>query len=60
MEKGDFFKILCKSTPEELNEFIASKGKRKMVNAITFIDPEENKKYEVQSNGQENGIIQCE
>lgn len=37
MEKHDFFKILCSSTPEELNELISSKGKKKMVNAVTFL-----------------------
>ena len=40
MEKPDFYKILCTSTPEEINEFISSKGKKKMVNAITFLDDE--------------------
>lgn len=41
MTKPDFFHILCTSTPEELNKFISSKGKIKMVNAITFIKKEE-------------------
>lgn len=41
MEKNDFYKILCSSTPEELNEFISSRGKTKAVNAITFITDEE-------------------
>ena len=41
MEKCDFYNILCTSTPEEINEFISSKGKIKMVNAITFITDEE-------------------
>ena len=40
MDKPDFYKILCSSTPEEINEFISSKGKKKMVNAITFLDDE--------------------
>ena len=40
MEKPDFYKILCTSTPKEINEFISSKGKKKMVNAITFLDDE--------------------
>lgn len=40
MDKPDFYKILCSSTPEEINEFISSKGKKKMVNAITFLDKE--------------------
>ena len=40
MDKPDFYKILCSSTPEEINEFISSKGKKKMVNAVTFLDEE--------------------
>ena len=40
MDKPDFYKILCSSTPEEINEFISSKGKKKMVNAITFLNEE--------------------
>ena len=40
MDKTQFFDILCTSTPEEINEFISSKGKKKMVNAITFLDKE--------------------
>ena len=40
MDKAQFFDILCTSTPEEVNEFISSKGKKKMVNAITFLDDE--------------------
>ena len=39
MKKGDFYKILCTSTPEEINEFISLKGSKKMVNAVTFIKP---------------------
>lgn len=38
MDKSDFYKILCSSTPEEINHFISSKGKIKNVNAITFLD----------------------
>ena len=38
MDKYDFYEILCKSSPEEINEFISSKGKIKMVNTITFLD----------------------
>ena len=38
MDKSDFYKIICSSTPEEINHFISSKGKIKNVNAITFLD----------------------
>ena len=38
MEKEDFYKILCTYTPEMINCFISAKGKRKMVNLITFVD----------------------
>lgn len=38
MEKEDFYKILCTYTPEMINNFISIKGKRKMVNLITFVD----------------------
>jgi len=38
MDKQDFYKILCSSSPEEINAFISSKGKTKMMNAITFVD----------------------
>ena len=38
MNKKSFFDILSTITPEELNELISSKGKLKMVNAITFVD----------------------
>lgn len=38
MDKSDFYKILCSSTPEEINNFISAKGKIKNVNAITFLD----------------------
>ena len=37
MEKTDFYKILCTDTPEEINDFISLRGKKKLVNAITFI-----------------------
>jgi hypothetical protein len=37
MEKEDFLKILCTNTPEEINEFISLKGKKKTVNGVTFI-----------------------
>lgn len=52
MDKTDFFKILCTYTPEELNEFISSKGKIKMVNAVTFLDNE--KSQEEKSDGANN------
>lgn len=41
MEKIDFLKILCSSKPEEINEFISSKGKKKMVNGVIFISSKE-------------------
>ena len=44
MTKPDFFHILCTSTPEELNKFISSKGKKKIVNAITFIKKDDDSK----------------
>lgn len=53
MTKPDFFHILCTSTPEELNNFISSKGKKKMVNAITFLD----KDYKDQLNQEEEEVI---
>lgn len=37
MEKTDFYKILCTSTPEELNQFLSSKGKKKIVNAVVSL-----------------------
>lgn len=49
VDKGDFYKILCSYTPEELNEFISSKGKLKTVNAVTFITDEEILKNEKES-----------
>lgn len=51
MEKEDFYKILCTFTPEELNKFISSKGKRKLINIVTPISPKEDKKQEEVSNG---------
>lgn len=42
MNKESFYDILCHYTPEELNAFISNKGKRKMVNAITFVKNNEN------------------
>lgn len=41
MTKLDFFHILCTYTPEELNKFISAKGKIKTVNAITFMNNED-------------------
>jgi len=41
MEKVDFLKILCNSKPEEINEFISSKGKKKMVNGVIFMSSDE-------------------
>lgn len=41
MDKESFFQILCRSTPEELNEFISQKGTKKKVNGITFIEENE-------------------
>lgn len=40
MERKSFLDILMVSTPEELSEYIATKGSKKMVNAITFLDDE--------------------
>lgn len=42
MNKESFYDILCHYTPEELNAYISEKGKKKMVNAITFIKNNEN------------------
>ena len=42
MEKEDFYKILCTYTPEMINRFISAKGKRKMVNLITFVNKDTN------------------
>lgn len=41
MDKKSFYDILCSITPEELNELISLKGKRKMVNVFTEIPKEE-------------------
>ena len=46
MEKVDFLKILCNSKPEEINEFISSKGKKKMVNGVVFLSSKEDDKSE--------------
>ena len=37
MDKETFYNILTEYTPEQLNEFISTKGKKKMTNAICFI-----------------------
>lgn len=42
MTKETFYKILIQSTPEEINNFISSKGKKKPVNAITFTNNKTN------------------
>ena len=41
MNKESFYEILCHYTPEELNEYISNKGKKKEVNAVTFIKPKQ-------------------
>ena len=46
MEKVDFLKILCNSKPEEINEFISSKGKKKMINGVVFLSSKEDDKPE--------------
>lgn len=43
MDKESFYEILCRSTPEDLNEFIHLKGTQKMVNAVTFMHTEKDK-----------------
>ena len=54
MDKQSFYEILCNTTPEELNDFLTEKGKKKMVNVITFIDQdtieEENKNGKCKTN----------
>ena len=40
MDKDSFLKILCSSSVTEINELIASKGKLKTVNAVTFLSDE--------------------
>ena len=42
MDKKSFYEILKTITPDELNELISSKGKKKMVNGVTFIKDKEN------------------
>ena len=53
MDKESFYEILCRSTPEDLNEFIHLKGTQKMVNAVTFMhskkDKEENDNDKIKS-----------
>ena len=41
MDKETFYEILCEYTPEQLNELISSKGKKKPCNAVTFRDIED-------------------
>ncbi len=41
MNKESFYNILCHYTPEEINQYISDKGKRKEVNAITFVKNKE-------------------
>ncbi len=59
MTKPDFYHILCTSTPEELNEFISSKGKIKMVNAITFINKDKDS-TNIKESGENNGSSEKE
>ena len=49
MDKKSFYDILCSTTPEELNELISLKGKRKMVNVFTEIPKEEEGENENES-----------
>lgn len=42
MNKESFYNILCHYTPDELNKYISDKGKKKEVNAITFVKNKEN------------------
>ena len=44
MDKQSFYEILCNTTPEELNELLTMRGKKKPINGITFIDKEDIKK----------------
>lgn len=37
MDKELFYNILCTNSPEEINKMIQDKGKRKLVNAVTFV-----------------------
>ncbi len=57
MDKKSFYEILCSTTPEELNELLTQRGKKKMVNAITFIDKDNSKEGE-NENGEFSGSIQ--
>lgn len=41
MDKESFYKILISRTPEELNQFLTNKGKRKMVNGIIYLSKED-------------------
>lgn len=43
MDKETFYEILCEYSPEQLNELISSKGKKKPCNAVTFRDIEDTK-----------------
>lgn len=52
MDKESFLSILTKYTPSELNEFISLNGKKKMVNAITFINNQEEKKKEKENDSE--------
>lgn len=52
MDKESFLNILTKYTPSELNEFISLNGKKKMVNAITFINNQEEKKKEKENDSE--------
>jgi hypothetical protein len=57
MDKKSFYEILCSTTPEELNELLTERGKKKMVNGITFIDQEDNNKEGENKNGEIPGSI---
>lgn len=52
MEKSDFFQILCTFTPEELNEFISSKGKIKKVDIIRYNPKQEEESDQSNKNEQ--------
>ena len=52
MEKSDFFQILCTFTPEELNEFISSKGKIKKVDIIRYNPKQEEESDQSNKNKQ--------
>lgn len=53
MDKESFLNILTKYTPSELNEFISLNGKKKMVNAITFINNQKDQKKKEKENDSE-------